>query len=179
MQFISFISVQSLTIMTDSLEKVFFLLIKSLIYFQCPHNHNTHNKNCKINNNNNNSRFSTINNRYNHKNSNNFKLKIHRRPQEIGLTWLRGRVCTNGMFGNTVLLTSHFSKQPNLAGSKFVRLVYPSLQWSMDSPENSGVNFTNIIRAAFAPIFLRQKSTNLKSKYKKVSCETFLRKSRA
>jgi hypothetical protein len=31
-----------------------------------------------------------------------------------------------------------------------------------------GVNFTNIIRAAFAPIFLRQKSLILKSKYKKV-----------
>jgi hypothetical protein len=30
-----------------------------------------------------------------------------------------------------------------------------------------GVNFTNNIRAAFAPIFLRKKSTNLKSKYKK------------
>ncbi len=42
-----------------------------------------------------------------------------------------------------------------------------------------GVNFTNIIRAAFAPIFLRQKSTNLKSMYKKVSRETFVRKSRA
>jgi hypothetical protein len=33
----------------------------------------------------------------------------------------------------------------------------------------AGVNFTNIVRAAFAPIFLRQKNLNLKFKYKKVS----------
>jgi hypothetical protein len=31
-----------------------------------------------------------------------------------------------------------------------------------------GVNFTNILRAGFAPIFLSQKSTNLKCKYKKL-----------
>jgi hypothetical protein len=42
-----------------------------------------------------------------------------------------------------------------------------------------GVNFTNILRAAFAPIFLRTKSKNLKSKYKKASYETFVRQSRA
>jgi hypothetical protein len=42
-----------------------------------------------------------------------------------------------------------------------------------------GVNFTNILRAAFAPVFLRQKSKNLKSKYKKALCETVVRKSRA
>ncbi len=42
-----------------------------------------------------------------------------------------------------------------------------------------GVNFTNILRAAFAPIFLRQKSTNFKSQYKKASRKTFVRKTRA
>ncbi len=36
------------------------------------------------------------------------------------------------------------------------------------------VNFTNIIRAAFAPIFFRQKSTNLKCKYKKAAGKTFV-----
>ncbi len=41
------------------------------------------------------------------------------------------------------------------------------------------VNFTNVLRAAFAPIFLRQKSINLKFKYKSVSRKTFVRKSRA
>ncbi len=44
------------------------------------------------------------------------------------------------------------------------------------------VNFTNILRAAFALIFLRQKSTNLLprfTKYKKASRKTFLRKTRA
>jgi hypothetical protein len=39
------------------------------------------------------------------------------------------------------------------------------------------VNFTNILQAAYAPIFLRQKSTNLKSKYKKALRKTFVRKS--
>ncbi len=38
------------------------------------------------------------------------------------------------------------------------------------------VNFTNILQAAFAPIFLPQKSTNLKSNYKKASRETFVQK---
>ncbi len=42
-----------------------------------------------------------------------------------------------------------------------------------------GVNFTNILQAAFAPIFLSQKSTNLKSKYKKALRKPFVRKSRA
>jgi hypothetical protein len=41
-----------------------------------------------------------------------------------------------------------------------------------------GVNFTNIFRAAFVPIFLRQKITNLKCKHKKTVLETFVRKSR-
>ncbi len=40
-----------------------------------------------------------------------------------------------------------------------------------------GVNFTNILRAAFAQIFLCQKSTNLKCKYKKAAVKTFARKS--
>jgi hypothetical protein len=40
-------------------------------------------------------------------------------------------------------------------------------EWNQNICTSPGVNFTNIIRAAFAPIFLRQKSTNLKSKYKK------------
>jgi hypothetical protein len=38
------------------------------------------------------------------------------------------------------------------------------------------VNFTNILLAAFAPLFLRQKSTNLKSQYKKALRETFVQK---
>jgi hypothetical protein len=32
------------------------------------------------------------------------------------------------------------------------------------------VNFTSILRQAFAPLFLRRKSTNLKCKYKKPRC---------
>ncbi len=46
------------------------------------------------------------------------------------------------------------------------------MQWWYIGEAEPRVNFTNIISAAFAPIFLRQKSTNIKSKYKKVSCET-------
>jgi hypothetical protein len=42
-----------------------------------------------------------------------------------------------------------------------------------------GDNFTNILRAAFAPIFLRQKSTNLKLKQKKVARKSFVQKSRS
>jgi hypothetical protein len=36
-----------------------------------------------------------------------------------------------------------------------------------------GVNFTNILSAAFAPVFLRQKSTELKCNDTKVVYETF------
>ncbi len=39
-----------------------------------------------------------------------------------------------------------------------------------------GVNFTNISRAAFAQIFLRQKSTALECKYKKKLCSKFWNK---
>jgi hypothetical protein len=39
-----------------------------------------------------------------------------------------------------------------------------------------GINFTNIIRADFAPQFLRQKSTNLKFKYKKAAREALEQK---
>ncbi len=42
----------------------------------------------------------------------------------------------------------------------------------------TGVNFTNILRALFAPILLRQKNTNLKCKLKKALREIFVRKSR-
>ncbi len=35
------------------------------------------------------------------------------------------------------------------------------------------VNFTNILRAPFAPIFLRQRIANLKCSHKKASRETF------
>ncbi len=38
-------------------------------------------------------------------------------------------------------------------------------------------NFTNISRAAFALMFLRQKSINLRCKNKKAACETFVHKS--
>jgi hypothetical protein len=41
----------------------------------------------------------------------------------------------------------------------------------------SDVNFTNISRAAFATIFLRQKSTNLKCEYKKAASKTFIQTS--
>jgi hypothetical protein len=51
-------------------------------------------------------------------------------------------------------------------------------EWNQNICTSPGVNFTNTIHAAFAPIFLRQKSTNLKSKYKKVSRKTFVPKSR-
>ncbi len=37
-----------------------------------------------------------------------------------------------------------------------------------------GVNVTNILGAAFMPIYLRQKSTNLKCKYNTYSCKTFV-----
>ena len=39
------------------------------------------------------------------------------------------------------------------------------------------VDFTNILRAAFAPISLRQKNTNLSRKYRKAAQKTFVRKS--
>jgi hypothetical protein len=39
------------------------------------------------------------------------------------------------------------------------------------------VNFTNVLRAAFAPIFLPQKRKYLKRKYKNVATETFVQKS--
>ena len=40
--------------------------------------------------------------------------------------------------------------------------------WALIGFHNhSAVNFTNILQAAFAPIFLRQKSTNLSRNYKK------------
>jgi hypothetical protein len=41
------------------------------------------------------------------------------------------------------------------------------------------VNFTNFLRAAFALIFLRQKSANLKSKFKKAAPKSFPQKSHA
>jgi hypothetical protein len=41
------------------------------------------------------------------------------------------------------------------------------------------VNITYILRAAFAPILLHQKSAILKSKYKKALHETLAQKSRA
>jgi hypothetical protein len=48
---------------------------------------------------------------------------------------------------------------------KFLTFIFPP--W---------VIFTNILRAHFAPIFLRRKSPNLKCKHKKASRETFVRK---
>ena len=39
------------------------------------------------------------------------------------------------------------------------------------------VNFTNILQAAFAPIYLRKKSTNLQCKYIKSALKTFIHKS--
>ncbi len=44
----------------------------------------------------------------------------------------------------------------------------------LDKENRSGVNFTNILRAAFAPIFLRQKTTNLKCKSKKAAHKIFV-----
>jgi hypothetical protein len=41
---------------------------------------------------------------------------------------------------------------------------------------SSGVNFTNILRAPFAPIFLCQRSINLEFKFQKDTCTTFVRK---
>jgi hypothetical protein len=41
---------------------------------------------------------------------------------------------------------------------------------------STNVNVTNILRAVFAPIFLRQKSTILKCKFKKVASKTFAQK---
>ncbi len=50
-----------------------------------------------------------------------YRCTCHRRPQEIGLTWLLGRVCTNSTFQNFLLFMSHFTEQPNLAK----RSLYP------------------------------------------------------
>ncbi len=44
-------------------------------------------------------------------------------------------------------------------------------------PGGKTFNITKILRAAFAPIFLCQKSTNLKCKYLKVTGKTFEQKS--
>ncbi len=53
----------------------------------------------------------------------NFKLeKIKRRPREIGLAWLRGQVCTNGMFYKIGYFMFSLAKQPNLAGSSLYAL---------------------------------------------------------
>ncbi len=41
------------------------------------------------------------------------------------------------------------------------------------------VNFTNNLRLAYAPVFLRPKRSNLKRKYKKAASKTFKQKSRA
>jgi hypothetical protein len=40
-------------------------------------------------------------------------------------------------------------------------------------PGRKAFNITNILRTAFAPIFLCQKSTNLKCKYKKAAGKNF------
>ncbi len=40
------------------------------------------------------------------------------------------------------------------------------------------VNFTNTLRGAFVPIFLRQKSTNIKSKHQTAEGKTFVQKIR-
>jgi hypothetical protein len=58
----------------------------------------------------------------------------------------------------------------NLKNSKTLETAHPLKM-------KQGINFTNKLRAAFAPIFLRQKSTNPKSKYKKAPHKTFVRKS--
>ncbi len=42
---------------------------------------------------------------------------------------------------------------------------------------DSWVNYTNILRAVFTPIFLRPKHANLKFKYQKAAHKTFVRKS--
>jgi hypothetical protein len=43
--------------------------------------------------------------------------------------------------------------------------------------ETPGVNFTNVLHAAFAPTVLRQLSTNLKRKHKKATSATYVHKS--
>jgi len=43
----------------------------------------------------------------------------------------------------------------------------------------AGVNLTNILRAAFVPIFFRQKNTKPNCKYKKAAHNTFEWKSRS
>jgi hypothetical protein len=51
------------------------------------------------------------------------QVNIVCRPREIGLTWLLGQVCTNSAFYIFVLFTSHFLKQPNLAGTSLYALI--------------------------------------------------------
>ena len=41
----------------------------------------------------------------------------------------------------------------------------------------TGVNFTNFLQAAFAPMSLRQNNTNLSRRYKKIAQKTFVQKS--
>jgi hypothetical protein len=52
--------------------------------------------------------------------------------------------------------------------------LYEKAALKMFAKLTPAANFTNILRADFAPIFLRQKSTKLKHKYKKAARETFV-----
>ena len=49
--------------------------------------------------------------------------------------------------------------------------------WRHEEAFTLGVNFTNILRAALAPIFLCLKSTDLKCKYRKAAQKAFVWKS--
>ncbi len=78
--------------------------------------------------------------------------------------------------GNTSpAISTDLSNNQNSNNTNIAASMIPNPPASIQSnvPNNSrrkrspGVNFTNILRATFGPIFLRQKNTNLKCKYKK------------
>ena len=60
--------------------------------------------------------------------------------------------------------------------NSFVRSTFYVEISKFPSSSPSLVNFTNILRTAFAPISLRQKSTNLQYKYRKAALKTFEQK---
>jgi hypothetical protein len=63
--------------------------------------------------------------------------------------------------------------EPKLKG---VKLLYKKAAHLTRVKLKPCVNIVNILRAAFVPIFLRQKSTNLKCKYQTAAVETFVQK---
>ena len=85
------------------------------------------------------------------------------------ITYLPFKKIADDIIAIAVLLSQFSSFNPFLFPCSH-QIVLNSLFWL-------GVNFTTILRAAFVPIYLRQKSTNLKCKYRKAAQKTFVQKS--